>query len=90
LSNIDVARRVLKSNRSLQPGFVAFPLALQGDFPLTVLASTISLTPGTVSVDFSEDKQWLYIHALHITDEQALINNIKQHYEKPLQEIFSC
>lgn len=90
LSNIDVARRVLKSNQSLQPGFVALPLALQGDFPLTVLASTISLTPGTVSVDFSEDKKWLYIHALHITDEQAMIDDIKRNYEEPLREIFSC
>lgn len=89
VSNIEVARRVLRSNRHLNPGFIAYPLTLQGDFPLTVLASTISLTPGTVSVDFSEDRQWLYIHALHIDSEQAIIDSIRSRYEQPLQEIFA-
>ncbi|WP_430460393.1 Na+/H+ antiporter subunit E [Thalassolituus sp. LLYu03] len=88
VSNIEVARRVLRSNRHLNPGFIAYPLSLQGDFPLTVLASTISLTPGTVSVDFSEDRQWLYIHALHIDSEQAIIDSIRSRYESLLQEIF--
>jgi multicomponent K+:H+ antiporter subunit E len=89
VSNMEVAHRVLRSNRKLNPGFIAFPLELTGDFPLTVLASTISLTPGTVSVDFSEDKQWLYIHALHIDNEQEIIDSIRDRYEQPLKEIFS-
>lgn len=89
ISNLEVARRVLRSNRKLNPGFIAYPLELTGDYPLTVLASTISLTPGTVSVDFSEDKQWLYIHALHIDSEQAIIDSIRERYEQPLKEIFS-
>ncbi len=90
VSNIEVARRVLGRNQKLNPGFIAYPLALTGDFPLTVLASTISLTPGTVSVDFSEDKRWLYIHALHIDSEDGIISDIRQRYEQPLREIFSC
>ncbi len=90
VSNFEVARRILGSNRSLQPGLIALPLDLQGPFPLAVLASTISLTPGTVSVDFSEDMQWLYIHALHIDSEQDMINRIKTRYEAPLKEIFAC
>ena len=89
ISNLEVARRVLGSNSKLNPGFIAYPLELTGDFPLTVLASTISLTPGTVSVDFSEDKQWLYIHALHIDSEQEIIDSIRERYEQPLKEIFS-
>ncbi len=90
VSNFEVAGRILRSNRHLRPGLVALPLDLQGQFPLAVLASTISLTPGTVSVDFSEDMQWLYIHALHVDDEQQLINRIKTRYEAPLREIFAC
>jgi len=90
VSNLDVARKVLTSNRRLNPGFVAYPLELSDDFPMTILASTISLTPGTVSVDFSEDKKWLYIHALHIDSEQEIIDFIRQRYEQPLQEIFAC
>lgn len=90
VSNFEVAWRVLRPNRHLRPGLVALPLELSGQFPLAVLASTISLTPGTVSVDFSEDMRWLYIHALHVDDEAALIAHIKQRYEQPLREIFAC
>ena len=90
VSNFEVAYRILRSNKHLKPGLVALPLDLTGDFPLALLASTISLTPGTVSVDFSEDLKWLYIHALHVDDEQDLIANIKTRYEAPLREIFGC
>lgn len=90
ISNFEVASRILRPNDQLQPGLIALPLDLTGHFPLSVLASTISLTPGTVSVDFSEDLKWLYIHALHIDDEQVLISHIKKRYEEPLREIFAC
>ena len=90
LSNFEVAIRVLSPNSSLRPGLVALPLDLEGEFPLAVLASTISLTPGTVSVDFSEDMKWLYVHVLHMKTEDDVIQSIKQRYETPLKEIFSC
>lgn len=90
LSNFEVAVRIMRSNRHLRPGLIALPLDLTGQFPLAVLASTISLTPGTVSIDFSEDMKWLYIHALHVDDEQQLIQRIKSRYEAPLKEIFGC
>ncbi|GGY36166.1 monovalent cation/H+ antiporter subunit E [Bacterioplanes sanyensis] len=90
ISNLDVARRVMGPNRSLRPGFVALPLDITGDFPQTALASTISLTPGTVSVDLSSDRRWLYIHVLHLDDEAELIASIKQGYERRLREIFAC
>ncbi len=90
VSNFEVAGRILRPNRHLRPGLIALPLDLSGNFPLAVLASTISLTPGTVAVDFSEDMKWLYIHALHIEDEQKLIQRIKSRYETPLREIFAC
>lgn len=90
ISNFEVAGRILRPNHQLRPGLVAVPLDLEGQFPLTVLASTISLTPGTVSVDFSENMKWLYIHAMHVEDEQKLIEQIKSRYESPLREIFQC
>ncbi|EAT11163.1 Na+/H+ antiporter subunit E [Bermanella marisrubri] len=90
VSNFEVAARILRSNKHLRPGFIALPLDIHEPFPLAVLASTISLTPGTVSVDFSDDRQWLYIHALHIDNEDDIINTIKSRYETPLKEIFQC
>lgn len=90
VANFEVARRVLGPTSTLRPAFVALPLDIEGELPLTLLASTISLTPGTLSADLSEDKRWLYIHVLHLTDEAALIAEIKQRYEAPLREIFGC
>ena len=90
VSNIVVAKQVLGSPERLQPGFVAIPLELKGALPITMLASTISLTPGTVSIEISEDQETLYVHALHVTDETMLVQRIKHRYEQPLKEIFEC
>jgi multicomponent K+:H+ antiporter subunit E len=90
VANFEVAMRVLGPTRRLQPAFVAIPLDVEGALPITILASTISLTPGTVSAEVSEDRKWLYIHALHLEDEAALIAQIKSRYEAPIKEIFGC
>ena len=90
VSNFVVAKRVLQSNKKLKPGFIALPLDMDEPFPLAVLASTISLTPGTVSADFSDDMNVLYIHVLHLDDEKTLIAELKNRYETPLKEIFGC
>tara|TARA_R110001583_G_scaffold446_6_gene4209 strand:+ start:2487 stop:2972 length:486 start_codon:yes stop_codon:yes gene_type:complete len=89
-SNFDVAIRVLQSNSTLKPGMIAYHLELKGELPLTILSSTISLTPGTLSADFSKNKSILYVHVLQLDDEQAIIDNIKNRYEQPLKEIFKC
>lgn len=90
VSNYDVAKRVLQSNRSLKPAFIAVPLDIKEPVPLTIFTSSVSLTPGTVSVELSDDRKWLYVHVLHLEDEQALIKLIKDRYEAPLKEIFGC
>ncbi|MBR9828521.1 MAG: Na+/H+ antiporter subunit E [Oceanospirillales bacterium] len=90
VANIEVAVLVLGPMRKLQPGFVAIPLDIESELPITLLASTVSLTPGTVSAELSDDRRWLYVHALHLTDEQALIDTVKSRYEAPLKEIFAC
>lgn len=89
-SNIIVAKQVLGPMGKLKPGFIAIPLELKQPLPITLLASTISLTPGTVSTEVSADNQTLYVHALNVEDEQKLIAHIKHRYETPLKEIFEC
>ena len=90
ISNVVVAKQVLGAPERLKPGFVPIPLDLTGPLPITMLASTISLTPGTVSIEISEDRKTLFVHALHVTDEAVLVHRIKHRYEKPLKEIFQC
>jgi len=90
IANMQVAVLILGPLKRMNPGFVAVPLDINQNLPITLLASTVSLTPGTVSCDVSEDQCWLYIHALNLVDEQALIHSVKTRYEAPLKEIFGC
>ncbi|MFT7372773.1 MAG: multicomponent K+:H+ antiporter subunit E [Oleiphilaceae bacterium] len=90
VANFDVALLVIGPSKKLSPAFVAIPIEIEHKLPITILASTVSLTPGTVSAEISEDKQWLYVHVLHLTNTDELIASIKKRYEQPLMEIFEC
>ena len=88
VSNIFVAKLILGKNSDLKPDFLEIPLEIRHPLGLSILASTISLTPGTVSVDLNDDRSILIVHALHVDDVKAEIETIKNRYEKPLMEIF--
>jgi multicomponent K+:H+ antiporter subunit E len=91
VANVDVALLVIGPMHKIKPGFVAVPLDLDEYLPITVLASTVTMTPGTVSTDISADKKWLYVHVLDMPeDEQVLIDLIKLRYESRVKEIFGC
>ena len=83
-----VAHLILRGPSRLRPAFVQVPLALRTDFAISLLANTISLTPGTVSALLSEDKRTLIVHTLDTGDAAALIAEIKQRYEAPLKTVF--
>ncbi|CAG0973184.1 Na(+)/H(+) antiporter subunit E1 [Methylophilaceae bacterium] len=90
LASIEVARLVLGPASRIKPAFIEIPLDLQDPFVGTLLASIVSLTPGTVSVDIDRSRWVLQVHALNVDDREAIIQSIKTRYEKPLKEIFSC
>ncbi|WP_303285132.1 Na+/H+ antiporter subunit E [Marinobacter sp. SS8-8] len=87
VASFSVARLIL-SPRQPRPIFVCYPLQLEQPLAITILASTISLTPGTVSVDVSDDNKTLLIHALDAASDQEVIDAIHNRYEKPLMEMF--
>lgn len=88
VSNIDVARRILGPESSIRPAFVWVPLDITDPHGIITLAGIITMTPGTLSADLSEDRRHLLVHAFHLEDEAALIESIKSRYEAPLMEIF--
>lgn len=91
VANVEVALIVLfKSNDKMQPNWVNIPLELRTPEAIAVLASTITLTPGTVSADLSEDGKSLLVHALDAPDPDAVRDEIKKRYEARLLEIFPC
>jgi multicomponent K+:H+ antiporter subunit E len=88
ISSIDLARRVLGPQSRLRPTFVEVPLALTDAHGIAVLASIITMTPGTLTADLSAAQDRLLVHVFHADDPQAVVDSIKQRYEQPLLEIF--
>ncbi|MGE4533959.1 Na+/H+ antiporter subunit E [Halomonas sp.] len=89
-ANLQVAWLIINPWRRLRPHFVEYPLMLENRFTITLLANTISLTPGTVSANLRLDGKSLLIHALDVEDDDALIETIRERYERPLKEIYEC
>jgi len=88
LCNIEVARRILGPESAIKPRFVWVPLDIRDPHGILALAGIITMTPGTLTADVSEDRDFLLVHALNVDDEAALIAQIKSRYEQPLREIF--
>ena len=90
LANFTVARLVLAPRGAIRPKFVDVPLDIEGEVAVTVLASVVSLTPGTVSAGLDAERRHLLVHALSEEDPADLIREIKSRYEAPIKEIFEC
>lgn len=86
-ANIQVAFDVVTPKFYMKPGIVKVPLDAKSDIEITLLANLISLTPGTLSLDVSNDRKVLYVHAMYISDKEKFIRDIKQGFERRLLEI---
>ncbi|MEN8150722.1 MAG: Na+/H+ antiporter subunit E [Planctomycetota bacterium] len=86
LSSIRVARDVLSPRPRFKPGIVGVPLDAETDAEITLLACLITLTPGTLSLDVSEDRKTLYVHAMRVEDPEAFRREIKAGFERRVLE----
>ena len=78
---VSVAWLALQPRLRLRPAIVAFPLTVTTDSQITLLANMITLTPGTLSMDVSDDRRTLYIHTIDLADREALIGRIAGGFE---------
>jgi multicomponent K+:H+ antiporter subunit E len=90
LANLAVARLVVGPTARLRPAFVEVPLATQHPFAIGLLATIITMTPGTVSCAVDRERRLIHVHVLDAADPAAVVADIKRRYEAPLQEIFGC
>ncbi len=88
MSAIKVAVTILSPDMKLKPGIFAFPLTVDRDFEITLLANLITLTPGTLSVDVSDDRKTLYVHALDCADPDGARRDIADGFERRILEAF--
>lgn len=89
VSAFRVALLVFKPDMKLKPGIFVYDLKVQSDAEITLLANMITLTPGTLTVDVSEDKSKLYIHALDCSNPQEASEAIRNGFERQIAEAFS-
>jgi len=71
----------------MRPGILAVPLDAQSDAEITLLANLLTLTPGTLSLDVSPDRRFLYVHIMYITDADATRRRIKDGFERRVLEV---
>jgi multicomponent Na+:H+ antiporter subunit E len=86
MANLKVAAAVVGPRRLLRPAIVAIPLDVQGDDQIAVLANMITLTPGTLSLDVSEDRKTLFVHAMSTSSAEDLRREIKEGFERRVRE----
>nr|WP_111298665.1 Na+/H+ antiporter subunit E [Paracoccus saliphilus] len=86
VSSFSVLRDVLTPGQSSNPALIAVPLNVTTDLQITLLANFISLTPGTLSLDVSDDRKTLYIHAMFGDDPEAIREQIRDRFEVWVRE----
>lgn len=88
VSNITVAKLVLGSNSKMHPDWVPVPLALTHPTAITLFATIITSTPGTVSCTIDEDRRVILVHALNCADAAQMATDMKDRYEVLLMAIY--
>lgn len=88
LSAWKVAVLVLTPRMAPKPGIFAYPLTVDRDFEIVLLANLITLTPGTLSVDVSADRRTLFVHAIDCADPQSAIEDIRNGFERKIMKAF--
>jgi len=86
VSSLKVAWDVVTPLQRSKPALIAVPIEASSDAEITVLANLISLTPGSLSVDVSEDRSHLLVHAMFVDDPEAFKQEIKEGMERRILE----
>lgn len=89
VANVQVGMIILfKREQTIRSHWIPVPLELKSAEAITVLAGTITMTPGTVSAMLAADGSAILVHCLHSDDPDAVRDEIKSRYERRLLEIF--
>jgi len=86
LANLRVARDVMMPKHRLHPGIIALPLETTTDVETMLLASMITRTPGSLTVDVSSDRRVMYIHIMNLRGIDEQKRRLKDGFERRLLE----
>lgn len=77
VANLDVAYRVLSPSMPIDPEVIEVPLRVESDAGITTIANSITMTPGTLTMDYDEERNALYVHAINCDDPADLVDPIR-------------
>ena len=86
-ANIRLLRDVLTGMDRLRPAFIAYPLRVETDTEIILLATIVAITPGTVVIDVSADRKVMYIHTLYYESREAFNHEIGYVFERRVLEL---
>lgn len=86
-ADINVLKMMFKSNLDVNPVIFEYELTVTKNWQITLLANMITLTPGTLTVNVSNDNKTLFIHCLDTDDIEGEIEGIKNSFEKAILEV---
>ena len=88
VANIRVALDVLRSQLRIEPAVIAIPLDVTTDAEILLLSLLINITPGSVTIDLSDDRRTLYVHVMHMKDADETRREIKEGFERRVKLLF--
>jgi multicomponent Na+:H+ antiporter subunit E len=88
VANVRVALDVLSPRTAIQPAVVAIPLDVTSDAEILLLSALINITPGSVTIDLSEDRHTLFVHVMHMTSAEQVRIEIKSGFEQRVKRLF--
>ncbi len=89
-ANLDVAYRVLHPKLPIRPAILRMKSELKSDMGLTILANSVSLMPGTTTMDIDPDRGLIYVHCMYISEADGgqAIQRVVHRFERMLKRIF--
>ena len=88
VANIRVALDVARPTTGIQPAVVAVPLDVTSDAEILLLSMLINITPGSVTLDLSDDRRTLFVHVMHVTTADQSRSDIKTGFERRIKRLF--
>jgi len=88
LANLLIARDILTPRPVLTPGILKLKLDCVSDHEILTFFNLLTMTPGSLSIDISDDKKYLYVHFWNVKDIPAMKEEIKKTLEKRVMEVY--
>lgn len=87
-ANLMLARDILSPKMKISPGIVKIRTTARSDNQILALFNLITMTPGSLCMDISEDRQYIYVHGMYVKDRDSFEKEIKEGIEKRVMEVF--